>query len=129
MSARFVRSALSATAVLCAALACSGTPPPAYDTPPILANRDEITAAMSAIGAGLEARVVLQLRVDEQGYVRDVDVSRSSGNEQLDDAATWIAEQMRFRPAQHGGTAVHPGHIRRGQKCRACTEAEERETG
>jgi TonB family protein len=106
MSARFVRSALSATAVLCAALACSGTPPPAYDTPPILANRDEITAAMSAIGAGLEARVVLQLRVDEQGYVRDVDVSRSSGNEQLDDAATWIAEQMRFRPAQHGGTAV-----------------------
>lgn len=106
MSPRFVRSALLATAVLCAALACSGKPPPAYDTPPVLDNRDEITAAMRAIGAGLEARVVLQLRVNEQGYVTDVDVSRSSGNEELDEAALWIAEQMRFRPAQHQGRTV-----------------------
>ena len=106
MSARLALSGLSATAVLCSTLACGGNPQPVYDSPPILANREEITAAMSAIGAGLEARVVLQLRVDDRGYVQDARVARSSGNEELDDAATWIGEQMRFEPAQHEGKAI-----------------------
>ncbi len=106
MSARFTRAMLPAAAVLCPILACGGNPQPVYDSPPTLANRDEITAAMAAVGAGLEARVVLQLRIDEHGYVQDVRVSRSSGNEELDDAATWIGEQMRFEPARHEGRAI-----------------------
>jgi TonB family protein len=61
---------------------------------------------MAAIGAGLEARVVLQLRVNDRGYVEDVRVARSSGNDELDDAATWIGEQMRFLPAKHEGRAI-----------------------
>jgi TonB family protein len=99
-------SVLPAAAVLCSILACGGNPQPVYDSPPTLANRDEITAAMAAIGAGLEARVVLQLRINDRGYVEDVRVARSSGNDELDDAATWIGEQMRFQPARHEGRAT-----------------------
>jgi TonB family protein len=106
MSARFSMSVLPAAAVLCSILACGGNPQPVYDSPPTLANRDEITAAMAAIGAGLEARVVLQLRINDRGYVEDVRVARSSGNDELDDAATWIGEQMRFQPARHEGRAT-----------------------
>lgn len=106
MSARFSSSVVPAAAVLCSILACSGNPQPVFDTPPTLANRDEVTAAMAAIGAGLEARVVLQLRVNDRGYVEDVRVARSSGNDELDEAATWIGEQMRFLPAEHEGRAV-----------------------
>lgn len=106
MSARLCLSGLPATAVFCSILACGGNPQPVYDSPPILANREEITAAMSAVGAGLEARVVLQLRVDDRGYVQDVRVARSSGNDELDGAATWIGEQMRFEPAQYEGRAI-----------------------
>lgn len=106
MSARSSLSVPPAAAAICWALACGGNPQPAYDSPPVLANRDEITAAMTAIGAGLEARVILQVRVDDRGYVQDILVKRSSGDEELDDAATWIGEQMRFEPAQHEGRAV-----------------------
>jgi len=106
MSTRFRLSVLPAAAVLGSLFACGGNPQPVFDSPPILANRDEITAAMAAIGAGLEARVVLQLRIDERGYVQDVRVARSSGNDELDDAATWIGEQMRFQPAMHEGKTI-----------------------
>lgn len=106
MSTRFSLSVLPAAAALCSILACGGNPQPVFDSPPTLANRDEITAAMAAIGAGLEARVVLQLRVNDRGYVEDVRVARSSGNDELDDAATWIGEQMRFLPAKHEGREV-----------------------
>lgn len=106
MSARFSLSVLPAAAAVCLTLACGGNPQPAYDTPPVLANRDEITAAMMAIGGGLEARVILQVHIDDRGYVQDVRVKRSSGNEELDDAASWIGEQMRFEPAKNEGQAV-----------------------
>lgn len=106
MSARFGKVCVPMTAVLLAVLACSGNPPPAYDSPPVLANREEITAAMSAVGAGLEARVVLQVRVDEEGYVREARVVQSSGMPELDDAAQWIGEKMRFKPAMHEGKPV-----------------------
>lgn len=106
MSSRFASAAIAGAAVLCTVLACGGNPPPTYDVPPVLANRDEITEAMRAIGAGLEARVVLQVRVDSEGYVREARVLKSSGEDELDNAAVWIGEQMRFRPAQHEGRAV-----------------------
>lgn len=106
MSARLSLSVVPAIAAVCWILACGANPQPVYDTPPVLANRDEITAAMTAIGAGLEARVILQLRVDDRGYVQDVRVIRSSGDGELDDAAAWIGEQMRFEPALHEGKTV-----------------------
>ncbi len=106
MTARFGLAGIPVAAVLLALPACSSKAPPLYDTPPVLANREEITAAMRAVGAGLEAKVVLQVRVDERGYVREARVEKSSGLRELDDAAMWIGEQMRFHPARHGGKAV-----------------------
>jgi TonB family protein len=106
MFARFGLAVFPVTAFLVGAPACSRNPPPAYDSPPVLANREEITAAMRAVGAGLEARVVLHLRVDEKGYVRDVRIADSSGLPELDDAALWIGEQMRFEPARYEGKPV-----------------------
>ena len=106
MSARFGKAITPVAAVLLALPACSSKAPPVYDSPPVLANREEITAAMRAVGAGLEARVVLQVRVDDRGYVREAMVVKSSGLTELDDAAMWIGEQMRFQPARHDGKPV-----------------------
>ena len=61
---------------------------------------------MTAVGAGLEAQVVLRVRVDEQGRVSDVRISKSSGDNNLDAAAEWIGEQMRFEPARRDGEPV-----------------------
>jgi TonB family protein len=93
-------------AVATAAVACGGHNPPEFDAPPVLANREEITEAMRSVGAGLDTRVVLFLRIDDRGYVRDARVSKTSGSDQLDDAALWIAERMRFEPARRDGRAV-----------------------
>ncbi len=93
-------------AALLAALGCGGHRPPPYDVPPVLANREEITSLMGAVGAGLEAQVVLQMHVDEQGRVQGVKVIRESGVADLDDAALWIGEMMRFEPAQYEGRPV-----------------------
>lgn len=106
MGTRFVKALFPATAFVLTALGCGGKAPPAYDQPPVLANREEITAAMAAVGAGLEARVVLQVHVDRRGYVRDAYVAHGSGSQELDDAAMWIGEQMRFDPAMHQGQPV-----------------------
>jgi len=100
-----VRS-LSLLAVAVTGIACGGHNPPAFDTPPALANREEITEAMRSVGAGVEARIVLLVRVDEEGHVRDVRVTKSSGSDELDDAARWIGERMRFEPARHEGRAI-----------------------
>ncbi len=106
MSARFGLAGIPVAAVLMALPACSSKAPPLYDSPPVLVNREEITAAMTAVGAGLEAKVVLQVRVDDRGYVREARVEKSSGLPELDDAAVWIGEQMRFEPARHDGKPV-----------------------
>jgi TonB family protein len=106
METRFGLTLISVAAVLLAIPACSSKAPQLYDSPPILANREEITAAMSAVGAGLETRVVLQVRVDDKGHVREARIVKSSGTEDLDLAAVWIGEQMRFQPAVYKGKAV-----------------------
>lgn len=106
MFTRFDFSVLPAAAILGLTLSCGGQIPPAYDVPPVLANREEITEALRAVGGGLEAQVVLFVRVDERGRVRNVRIAQSSGDEELDDAARWIGEQMRFEPAQYEGRAV-----------------------
>ncbi len=85
---------------------CGKKPAPGYDAPPVLVNRDEITAALQAVGAGLEARVVLQVLVDEDGSVREARIARSSGVPDLDEAAIWVGEQMRFKPALFQGEPV-----------------------
>ena len=107
MAMRFICPARLGTALLAAAvMACGRHAPPQYDSPPVLINRDEIEAAMRAVGAGLEARVLLLIHVDTTGQVASNRVKRSSGSVDLDDAAEWIARQMRFSPAIDEGRAV-----------------------
>lgn len=106
MGKRYRFPGLSPVLFLAMAAACGGNPPPVYDTPPTLANRDEVTDALRAVGAGLEAKVVLMVNVDKDGRVRDVRIGESSGDEGLDEAALWIGERMRFEPARHEGQAV-----------------------
>ncbi len=107
MKTRLGRSHLGfVIAALTTTWGCGTHRPPAYDVPPVLANREEVTAAMRAVGAGLEAQVVLQMRVDEQGRVQELRIIRESGVADLDDAALWIGEMMRFEPAQFEGRPV-----------------------
>lgn len=106
MNPRFNLVTLLGLLPLLGGMACGGHNPPEYESPPVLINRDEITAAMTAVGAGLEARVILLIRVDDRGRVRDVRVGEGSGSSDLDDAAVWIGQQMRFEPARNEGRAV-----------------------
>lgn len=106
MKARSILVALVGVLGLFGFSACGGHNPPQYDSLPILVNRDEITAAMAAVGAGLKARVILLINVDDRGHVRNVRVGQSSGSGDLDDAAVWIGQQMRFEPARSEGNAV-----------------------
>jgi protein TonB len=56
---------------------------------------------------GSEGKVILYLLIDVDGHVKQVDVARSSGFEDLDQAAVEAAKQFMFTPAQApGGRAV-----------------------
>lgn len=107
MIRRSATALLSLSAVCAVGLSCSSSRvEPEFDVAPTLANREEITEAMRAVGAGIEARVVLLVHVDKNGQVTSVRVQKGSGDAGLDDAAQWIGEQMRFEPARHEGEPV-----------------------
>lgn len=56
---------------------------------------------------GEEGIVALRLTVSTQGFVTDAMVLRSSGYEDLDQAArSWILSHWRYRPAMRSGVAV-----------------------
>lgn len=51
--------------------------------------------------AGIGGEVIVWAFIDEDGSVRDAKVSRSSGNERLDEAALRAARQFEYRPAMN----------------------------
>lgn len=53
-----------------------------------------------------EGKVTLRVRVSAEGYSDDVSVQRSSGHEELDDAAVAAVKKWRFIPAKRGSTPV-----------------------
>ncbi|MEO1995312.1 MAG: energy transducer TonB, partial [Planctomycetaceae bacterium] len=55
---------------------------------------------------GREGRVVLHVRVDIQGRVRDARVHSSSGTRALDQAALEAVRRWKFRPALRGRRPV-----------------------
>ncbi|MFW6200637.1 MAG: TonB family protein, partial [Gemmatimonadota bacterium] len=76
-----------------------------YSVAPDLTNRRE---ALNAVlrewpqvmrNAGIEGVVVVWFFIDEAGNVQNVQVSRSSGIEQLDEAALRAAREFEFSPA------------------------------
>lgn len=106
MFKRSVLLGLTLGTVGTAVLGCGGHQPDTYDVPPVLANRDEVTAALRAMGGGLEAQVVLLVHVGREGEVREVRIQRGSGDDGLDEAAIWVGERMRFQPAKYEGRPV-----------------------
>jgi len=76
-----------------------------FDTPPVLTNVEVVRAALEdeypadLRDGGVGGRVELWLFIDESGTVGKSQVKTSSGNAQLDDAASTVAESMTFRPA------------------------------
>jgi protein TonB len=67
-------------------------PPPAY---PPLSRR-----------TGEQGKVLLRVRVSEEGRAAEVDVKTSSGSSRLDEAAQAAVRQWRFVPAKQGDIAV-----------------------
>ncbi len=106
MNRRLAVSRAALAVVVASSISCSSTPPPTYDSPPTLANREEITEALRAVGSGLDANVVLLVNVDQNGRALRVRIGQSSGDEGLDAAAVWVGERMRFEPAMHDGKPV-----------------------
>lgn len=70
----------------------SDTPKPAY---PESARRE-----------GREGRVLLRVLIDDQGEAKTVEVSRSSGSDALDQAATSAIKRWRFHPARAGDQPI-----------------------
>ena len=67
-------------------------PPPAY---PPMSRR-----------TGEQGKVLLRVRVTEEGRAAEVEVKASSGSSRLDEAAQAAVRQWRFVPAKQGETAV-----------------------
>jgi TonB family protein len=59
-----------------------------------------------ALRHGESGRVVLQIRIDENGLPIDVDVARRSGSRELDRAAIQAVREWRFKPALQNGKPV-----------------------
>lgn len=59
-----------------------------------------------ALRHGEGGRVVLQVRIDENGLPTDVDVARRSGSRELDRAAIQAVREWRFKPAIQNGKPV-----------------------
>ena len=68
------------------------TPRPGY---PEIARRE-----------GREGRVLLRVRIDEQGRTKTVEINSSSGNEALDRAAAEAVKRWHFHPARYDDKAV-----------------------
>jgi len=82
----------SPRAVMSAPARYSDTPKPAY---PESARRE-----------GREGRVLLRVLIDDQGETKAVEVSRSSGSDALDQAATSAIKRWRFHPARSGDQPI-----------------------
>ena len=60
----------------------------------------------SARRQGVEGIVLLKMRITEQGRVEDVQVERSAGHSDLDQAAMEAVKHWHFEPARRAGEAV-----------------------
>lgn len=87
------------------------TPPP-FDLAPVLANREEVVAALEANyppllrDAGIGGSVGVYVYIDETGAPQDLRIHQSSGHQALDDAALRVAAAVRFTPARKEGAPV-----------------------
>ncbi|MDP2497056.1 MAG: energy transducer TonB [Candidatus Palauibacterales bacterium] len=83
-----------------------------YDVTPELQNSEEVGKRLQELypdsleDAGIGGSVVLSLKVDQEGRVRESLIETSSGREVLDMAASRIIGDMEFSPAMNRGERV-----------------------
>ncbi len=84
---------------------------------PEIRNRAEVQQALMRLyppllrDDGIGGRVVVWFFISEEGKVLDRRVSRSSGHEELDQAALNVADVFRFTPALDMRQVLEPGPI------------------
>jgi len=78
---------------------------PEYIPPKIISDNYRFFYPPEAYEKRLEGTVILQIRVQKNGYVGKAEIFRSSGYDILDDAALAMARTVRFKPAQVQGEA------------------------
>ncbi len=83
------------------------------DEQPVLANRQEVAAALSRNyppllrDAGVSGTATIRMRVDRNGLAEPSSITvESSTHELFGDAAVRVAERLRFRPARYRGNPV-----------------------
>jgi TonB family protein len=81
-------------------------PAPNRVTPPSVVHHVDAVYPPSAVAQGQHADVVLTLTVDTDGHVSKVVVAKSSGFDDLDEAAQVAAHQWTFVPAMRDGKPV-----------------------
>jgi protein TonB len=83
-----------------------------FTVKPELVNREQIRRTLlrrypsHLRRAGVEGTVIFQFWIDEQGEVTRYEMTRSSGNAELDRIAEDVIELMKFRPALNMGKPI-----------------------
>ena len=78
-----------------------------FTTAPVMKNRAEVARALEREyppllrDAGVGGRVIVWIRLDEQGNVEDVQINSSSGQPALDQAAIRVGQVIEFSPAMN----------------------------
>lgn len=78
----------------------------AIQQPIPLYGEEPIEYPLTLWDQGVEGETVLRVRVTEMGAVDSVEVSTSSGNTNLDDAAVEGIRDLRFQPGRRDGERV-----------------------
>ena len=102
MRRKFVLAVLAALALT---QALADTP----DTTPVSVGPPHVCAdhyPARAIAQHAQGRTVLAFRVTIDGTVKDLTVSESSGNDDLDAASAACAQRWQYKPATHDGASV-----------------------
>lgn len=80
----------------------------ATDTPPTAlayGNRTQVAYPLGALRRREQGTVILHVLVSTQGLASIVEIQRSSGSKDLDNAARAAVKQWHFHPATHAGLA------------------------
>lgn len=78
-------------------------PPPAPSTPPMARNTPPPDYPEALACDGIGGQVVLMLRIGPDGRTADVQLHRTSGHRELDEAAITAVRGWEFRPATVAG--------------------------
>jgi protein TonB len=74
--------------------------------PSLMAGTAQPKYPPSALRAGIDGTVTLDVQVDPQGEPSEISIAKRSGNRDLDRAALRAASDWRFEPAMRNGKAV-----------------------